>query len=925
MPYKTDPGIGKKLILVFLLLGIAGITYAQSGGNPSDCLDNTRNLIMQDTISLCGNKVTISTAAGYTGYNWNTGAITPDLEVNATGRYFLSAIDNTGCLAKDTVTVVYGLKMTTRPLVGCGDDPVLLNNGVIENVKGKVIEFFADQAKTVLLNSSVKISTRYSIHDRFNIPGDYKTYIDELVSQQPTPGYGDAYLPVYRGVSNNIIFNGHQSNIAYKYTIRFYADRVGVYKFRTSFDFGRGGAIFLDGTNVAFNNQDMWWEGNWNLPGQTLQWSSNLQIGVHEILIYGLEDCCDGAGDAEFMPPGGNSYSAFSTQAYVQHAGRYYVTLHDPVSGCERNDSIDVSRRSNPSLMVEQPAAVCAPASVDLTLPGLTSGNEPGLSFDYYTNPGLTDRVPDPSKITDSGRYYIVARSIEGCRSIASEVLVNIRSSISAAFEPVVQFGCTNKSVQFRNTTPVPAGLQFHWDFGTGNPADSSNLAEPNFRFANPGKFPVKMEASASGGCYSSVIDTITVFATPSFRLLGPVEACVNSPVSFTVSGQYSENTHFDWDFRNGQTANGESPAGISYKTPGNYLIQATGIKETCADTVFQPITINPAPEIGLNGANYSICLGNSINLPASGGQYYQWEPSNALNNPTLQNPEAKPVDNTLYRVKVTTIQGCVGIDSLNITVNKPISLALPPDQEICTGAQITLNASGANRYLWSPASSLKDPNTSSPVCQAITTTTYQVIGFGPGECFTDTGYLTVTVNQLPSVYAGPDTTLQPGDRITIQPVSSPDVIRYLWSPAAGLSCTDCQAPIAAPLTGTDYTVTVQNAAGCEASDRILISLDCSARNVYIPSAFSPNHDGINDVFYPMGKGIQKIRSISVFNRWGVIVFQRKDFQINDPNAGWNGTLNGQELPTQGFVYVISMVCETGQIIELRGNLLLLR
>lgn len=925
MPHKTDFCFTYWLFLAGMLLGFEITTQAQTGINPPDCPANTSILFPQDTVTLCGSTLTLNAANGFSNYQWNTGAITAAVTVNVPGRYFLSAISSSGCLAKDTVMVTYGLKMTTRPLVGCGDDPVLLNNGVVEDVKGKVIEFFADENRTYLLNSSVKISTRYSNHDRFNAAKDYQTYIDGLVSQPPTPGYGDAYLPVYRYVSNNIIFNGPQNDIAYKYTVRFYADRAGLYKFRTSFDFGRGGAVFLDGTNVAFNNQDMWWNGNWNLPGQTMQWSSDLKVGVHEILVYGLESCCDGAGNAEFMPPGGTEYTAFSTLAYVKNVGRYYVTLHDPVSGCERTGSIDVTRRTNPALIVQQPAAVCAPASVDLTLPELTAGNEPGLSFTYYSNAGLTNRVTDPSKIVDSGRYYIVGQSIYGCNSIAQEVLVNIRSSVKAAFEPATKTGCTNKSIQFKNNTVAPAGLQFHWTFGTGNAADSSALASPAFTYTSSGKYPVRLEASAPGGCYSSFVDTVTVFPTPEFNIAGPIGTCINQPVSFSAGGQLSGSTQLLWNFSNGQTALGLNAPDIKYNKAGNYTIELIGRQQSCADTIFRSITVFPSPEIGLNGSTTTICLGNSINIEANGGQEYQWAPAMGLNNSTIANPTASPVSNTLYKVTVKSAQGCIGIDSVLVQVNQPIHLTTPDNLETCAGDPIMITVSGANRYRWLPDASLSNTDIPNPICKPLATTTYQVIGFGAGDCFMDTAVIRVSVQELPRIAVGADTMLQAGQTIQLSTTASADVIRYSWTPAAGLSCTDCPAPFASPVSGTEYTVTVENAAGCRAKDTVMITLNCSTRNVYIPSAFSPNHDGQNDVFYPMGKGIKSIKNLRIFNRWGIQVYERSNFQINDRAAGWNGTLNGEELPSQSFVYYISLLCETGQMVELRGSLLLLR
>jgi gliding motility-associated-like protein len=92
-----------------------------------------------------------------------------------------------------------------------------------------------------------------------------------------------------------------------------------------------------------------------------------------------------------------------------------------------------------------------------------------------------------------------------------------------------------------------------------------------------------------------------------------------------------------------------------------------------------------------------------------------------------------------------------------------------------------------------------------------------------------------------------------------------------------------------------------------------------------MPNTFSPNGDGSNDVYYPRGKGIQTVRSLRIFNRWGEMVYRRDNFKPNDPGAAWDGRFQGRELPPDVFVYMIDVVCENQSIVTLKGDIALIR
>ncbi len=145
------------------------------------------------------------------------------------------------------------------------------------------------------------------------------------------------------------------------------------------------------------------------------------------------------------------------------------------------------------------------------------------------------------------------------------------------------------------------------------------------------------------------------------------------------------------------------------------------------------------------------------------------------------------------------------------------------------------------------------------------------------------------------------------------------------WLPIEDLSCDTCLNPIANPFNSTEYEIRITDENDCPAAASINVLIN-KASCVYIPNAFSPNNDGNNDVFYIHGiQNIEKINHFLVFNRWGSLLFERKDFQANDPNLGWDGTHLGENLNSGIYVYIAEIQYIDGRVELFRGDVLLVR
>jgi len=180
-----------------------------------------------------------------------------------------------------------------------------------------------------------------------------------------------------------------------------------------------------------------------------------------------------------------------------------------------------------------------------------------------------------------------------------------------------------------------------------------------------------------------------------------------------------------------------------------------------------------------------------------------------------------------------------------------------------------------------------------------------------------------VIVNPLPTVTMPPTLTVQNGFPQTIPATYTPNTINWIWSPATGLSCTNCPTPDAGPKFDTFYQVYFTDNNGCSNTGSIMVYVICKNANLFIPNTFSPNGDGSNDVFYPRGRGLERVKLLRIFNRWGEVVFEKRDFPVNDASSGWNGSFKGKTPQPDVYVYQAEVYCENGDIIKLNGNIAL--
>ncbi|MBS1932669.1 MAG: gliding motility-associated C-terminal domain-containing protein [Bacteroidetes bacterium] len=446
----------------------------------------------------------------------------------------------------------------------------------------------------------------------------------------------------------------------------------------------------------------------------------------------------------------------------------------------------------------------------------------------------------------------------------------------------------TNVVLRIRNDAPG----------GCGN-----DLALDDITFRPCG--PLVLASSAN-----SISDTISLceYDNTTLTFNASVSAGYNNPL---YQWQISVDNGNTWADIPGQTTTTLVRAPAS--TPGVYRYRLNvgdgnniNLPSCRVSSNVLTVMVNPKP-VPVASVNNPLCNDSIISLSASGGGNYMWiGPGNfadtILNgsSPASANiSHASSDNNGKYYVTVTSTAGCVNKDSVTVIVNpNPVATA-GNDITLCKGSTTTLTASGGTSYIWSPSIALSANNIANPQADPDTTVTYIVTVYNQYQC-SDTASVTVNVIPTPVANAGPDKKIMEGQSVTLEgSVNTPDVT-ISWTPVNFIDNPASLQPTVTPQSDITYTLKVTSTVGCGVStDNVFIRV---FEKITIPNAFSPNGDGINDVWNIKNLITYPEAEIEVFNRYGQPVFHSSGY-----NKPWDGTLNGKSVPSGTYYYIIDL------------------
>lgn len=277
------------------------------------------------------------------------------------------------------------------------------------------------------------------------------------------------------------------------------------------------------------------------------------------------------------------------------------------------------------------------------------------------------------------------------------------------------------------------------------------------------------------------------------------------------------------------------------------------------------------------------------------------------------------------YAVQLTDAAGCLRTFETLLTSPSSLQAEVLFSDPDCTGGDSgfieVLNVSGGTApYLFSLNGGTLQAESNFP---GLGTGTYTLVIEDANGCQLDT---TSQLNGriIPFVEAGADTLVDLGEQLQLRPLSDVPLDDVVWQPEVGLSCTACPFPVAMPLTTTIYTLAVTSEDGCTTVDSVQIRVN-EVRDVFVPNAFSPNNDGVNDRLLIFGgPEVVRIHNFRVFNRWGDLVYERAELLPNAVEGTWDGRFGGELLGGDVYVWSADIEFIDGQRLPYAGDVLLL-
>jgi len=645
-------------------------------------------------------------------------------------------------------------------------------------------------------------------------------------------------------------------------------------------------------------------------------------------------------------------------------SGSTYSFDVDDLNGCgpvnvtgtrNCNCLTDAGNMTTPTISACVDVMVTVPATVGSVL-------DPNDVLVYYLHTGSsgslgtvigTSNTPsfafNPATMTVGTTYYISAAAgnnngtggvdlQDGCLDIAPGTPVVFRALPTVAISGTTSI-CAGQSTNITFTLTGQGPFVVNYTVN-GVPASQ------NFPSAGTQTVPVSptvtqefiLVSVSDANCSNTATQSVTVTVNPNVSAgtpTAPFQFCqgTNTTINLAdnLTGAMSGGT---WVGPNMEIVPGGTfnVAGLAAGTH-DFTYSVPGLPPCPNATAVVQVVINPLPTADAGNAANLNCditettLGGPGNTP---GVTYQW--TGNVSNPTIANPIV--TEEGTYTLTVTTAAGCSATDQVQVNkVDTPPSADISVSDVSCFGNAdgfITINniTDGVPPYLCSfngsPFSPQKNFTNLSPGDHTIVIV--DAAGCSTTLIFTVNQPQQVTV-EIQGSFEGSDPIVSLGDPITLQIITTPpfnELDSVIWLPAGIVDCDTCQINSIYPTQQTTFKVIVDEG-GCRDED-ILTVFVRKDHPLYVPSAFSPNDDGLNDVLMVFsGKEVKNIKSFLIFSRWGETVFEFYNFAPNNPDFGWDGQHRGERLNPAVFVWFAEVEFIDGHVELFEGNVNLMR
>jgi gliding motility-associated-like protein len=578
--------------------------------------------------------------------------------------------------------------------------------------------------------------------------------------------------------------------------------------------------------------------------------------------------------------------------------GTYYVVASNGT--CTDNGSVTVTVTETPVLTLNSPAAVCAPATVDITNLAVSSTTVGALA--YYADAGLTTPVVDPTSV-GNGIYYVQATNL-GCTASGSvTVTVNTLPVISGVGNDPSVCNGTDGSIDVNLTSgPLSTGILNWTGTSSGSDVSADLTANPNINGLIAGNYGVTF--IDGNGCVSNLISIELINpGAPQITNPGAQTAC-DSYTLPAISGPVLSGNQSYWT-GSGGTGTQLSPGDVLTSTQLIYIYDVFG---TCVDEEVFTVTINvtpsianPGPQVACNNYDLPVITGTNLNAAA----YYN---NSQANGGTL-------ISGTITSSQTIFIYdqngSCFDEVSFSVTINpSPVLVSISGGATYCAGADVAdilVEVTGSPDYtlgytLDGTAQTVTSSNGTINLGNAAGT--YVVTSLEDAGCTASvSGTQTIVVNPIPvAPIAGDDATYCYFDEFS--PMYAQTTLNGTLTWYSDLELTQQvgfgESLLPSTSVGTYTYYVVETAANCQGPSA-LVTIVVEQCETEIPTAFTPDGDGVNDFWIIPDLSTNFPNNIvRVYNRWGNLIFESEGYA-----TPWDGTYNGAELPVASYYFIV--------------------
>ncbi len=619
-------------------------------------------------------------------------------------------------------------------------------------------------------------------------------------------------------------------------------------------------------------------------------------------------------GTATVVPTNGTAPYSFSMSAGPSQASGTFTNLAPGVYSVTYKDANNCTG----TISVRILAGAVLASNISFTNPPCAGINNGTITVSPTTGTGpytfTLNATTNNTGIFNglaAGTFNISFKDVNGCTGTNSASLVaSTAIGTSVAFANVNCFGENNGSI-----TVTPNGGNAPYQFSKDSGA--SYQASGNFAGLVARTYSIRIKDA--NGCLKDTVVTISQPTLLTTSAIAVAATCNNNDGTITITA-FEGSPSYEYSINNGTNYQGSNVFTVA---PGAYSSIKVRDNHGCVANASAVVALNDTMRLSF-GPDVTACQGTPaalVPLTNPGTNIFTWTTGAGLTVSSAQNLTVSPDDTTTYTL-VAKWGVCQRTASTRLNIlTKPVAHA-GLDTAICFQTFAFLRGSatrtsGAVGYLWTPTSKTNPANAANSVATPDSSQLFTLeVSDNYGCNFKVYDDVFITMQPPVPAYAGNDTTAIVG--VPHQLFSSGGA-SYVWTPSLPLDNPLSQYPLATLLNDTRFTVTVTDVAGCVGTDDVLIKA-YKGPTYYLPNAFSPNGDGLNDIFRPTPVGIVSTEYFRVFNRFGQLIFETTKWL-----DGWNGTFKGKRQDQGNYVWMIRGKDRNGVIVQMKGSVMLVR